>query len=235
MKRATTVGLATGVILSLLFIGAGLLRNSLTVTTLTQQWFFLGVFVILVVSTLWVANNYVCKSGTAQLGAMSICGISSTLVASFIFSVVSFIYTQYIDSSYLPNLMAQSQSLWDEKQYSQASIAGQLEWQWFKSPYSFAISNFQFIRGGKECHVQRIVIQGIDKASLFNDQVIQTMFPGFQCTGYAYWSTTNDNYIVDYFHDASKIGVIANLIGLRSLNEKLTGLFIMCQLSFLEK
>lgn len=143
MKRATTVGLATGVILSLLFIGAGLLRNSLTVTTLTQQWFFLGVFVILVVSTLWVANNYVCKSGTAQLGAMSICGISSTLGASFIFSVVSFIYTQYIDSSYLPNLMAQSQSLWDEKQYSQASIAGQLEWQWFKSPYSFAISNFQ--------------------------------------------------------------------------------------------
>lgn len=143
MKRATTVGLATGVILSLLFIGAGLLRNSLTFTSLTQQWFFLGVFVILVVATLWVANNYLCKSGTAQLGAMSVCGISSTLLAAFIFSVVSYIYTQYIDSSYLPNLAAQTQASGAANNYSQAAMAGEFDWQWFKSPYNFALSNFR--------------------------------------------------------------------------------------------
>ncbi len=138
MKRAMTIGLATGVILSLIFIGAGLLRHSVPDTTIAQQLFFYGLFLLMTFSVFWISLNYFTRSTSARWGILNVCGLTSSVVAAVIFSVTTYFYTQYIDTTYLPQLMQQAQ-----QNYSSASVFKQGEWTWFKSPYNFALSNFQ--------------------------------------------------------------------------------------------
>ena len=142
MKRAMTIGLATGVVLSLLFVGAGLIRDSILLAPFTQQWFYLGIFLVVIFSTLWISMNYFSRANSIQWGILNICGITSAIVAAFIFSVTSYLFTRYIDPGYLSSLQ-QSNAAWEARHLSTSSFTGSPGGNGFNSPLNFAISNFQ--------------------------------------------------------------------------------------------
>lgn len=143
MKKAMTVGLATGIILSLIFIGAGLVRHWIPVTTAGTQWVFLGIFIFLIMATFWVSMSYYSRSVSAKWGKINLTGFVASFIAAFIFSTAAYLYTEHLDPSYLSLMMKQDQKSFVASDLTVSAISGDNKWSWLNSPYNFALSNFK--------------------------------------------------------------------------------------------
>ncbi len=143
MKKAMTVGLATGIILSLIFIGAGMVRHWIPVTTAGTQWVFLGIFIALIMATFWISMSYYCRSCSSRWGTINLTGFVASFIAAFIFSTAAYLYTEYVDPSYLSLLMQQDSTNYVASDLTASAISGESKWNWLNSPYNFAMSNFK--------------------------------------------------------------------------------------------
>jgi hypothetical protein len=143
MRKALNTGLATGIILSLIIIGAGYIQKMLPVASAGNQFVFLALFVGIIALTFWMAMSYYSKSSTVRWGSLNLTGIIASVIATLIVGTAGFLYTRYIDPSYLDTLMDNSQQNWNRLNYEASAIATQGEWEWFKNPWNFAVYHSQ--------------------------------------------------------------------------------------------
>ena len=143
MRKALNTGIVTGVVLSLVFIGGSYIETLLPARSLSNQLVFLSMFFGVIIYTLWVGMKSYSRSSGVKWGKLNLTGLIASIMAAGIFSGAAYLYTKFIHPEYLPQLMEESKRNWVSKSYSASSIAGQGEWNWFRSPLDFAIYNFQ--------------------------------------------------------------------------------------------
>lgn len=145
MRKALVTGMATGVLLFLILIGALYVKQHLPYGNLPTDVIFLIILFGLIAGTLWFSMNYYCRSSAVRWGSLNFTGLTASFIAAMLVSVAGYLYTTYIHPGYLAEVMNASNDKWQSNGYSAAAIAGQLEWAWFDSPLDFALYNFQGI------------------------------------------------------------------------------------------
>lgn len=145
MRKALTIGIASGIIISIILLGGMYLKQSLPAGNLAVELSFVFVLFALIATTLWVSMNRYSRSAAIQWGSLNFTGLIASLVAALLISIAGFFYTTYIHPGYLSELMDLSQQSWKENEFSASSIAAQVHWSWFDTPLDFALYNFQSI------------------------------------------------------------------------------------------
>ena len=140
MKKAINTAVATGIILSLIFIGGSFVKQILPIDSKMDQIVFAVLFFGVIVLTLWIAMNNYSRSKVVRWGSLNLTGIIASLIAAVIFSITAFLYARYIQPGYLSELTSGSKSVAAEE-YA-LSVSGQ-GWNWLKTPLHFAWYNFQ--------------------------------------------------------------------------------------------
>jgi hypothetical protein len=104
---------------------------------------FTAIFLSVIVYVLWKAISRNSRNHRLNWMHLIATGLSCSVITAVFFSAFSFIYARDISPGYLHQLLEQSKLLWVEKNYSATAIAGQGEWEWFKTPFNFAMNNFR--------------------------------------------------------------------------------------------
>lgn len=86
MIKAILTGLITGIIISIILIGATFVRGFLP-DTFTANLFFITFFFAGIVGVLWLSLNYYSRTSAVKWMSLSMTGIISSIIAAIIVSV----------------------------------------------------------------------------------------------------------------------------------------------------
>jgi len=140
MKKAVNVGIATGIIISIIFIAGSLIRKAIPQAAFENRGVYLLVLGGLVALVFWMAMRYYSRSENVKWGRLNLTGLIASFIAAIIFSTAGFLYTRYIDPNYLSGMVENSRTNW----LSQSALAGFVgKTSWFATPTTYAWNNFQ--------------------------------------------------------------------------------------------
>lgn len=147
MKKAVNVGIATGIILSIIFIAGSLLRKSIPQAAFENRGVYLLFLGGLVAIVFWISMRYYSRSENVKWGRLNLTGLVASFIGAVIFSAAGFLYTRYIDPSYLSGMMANTQKNW-LSQSALAGYVGKADLPFLHSPSMYAWNNFQDVLVG---------------------------------------------------------------------------------------
>jgi len=141
MKKAIKVGIASGIIISIIFIAGSLIRKSNPQVAFENRGVYLFVLCGLVALVFWMSMRYYSRSGNVKWGKLNLTGIVASFIAAIIFSTAGFFYTRYVDPAYLSGMVENTQKNW----LSQNVLAGYVgrDLAFLNSPSTLAWNNFQ--------------------------------------------------------------------------------------------
>ncbi|HSB94351.1 MAG TPA: DUF4199 domain-containing protein [Flavitalea sp.] len=140
MKKAVNVGIATGIIISIIFIAGSLIRRAIPQAAFENRGVYFLVLGGLVALVFWMAMRYYSRSENVKWGRLNITGFVASFIAAIIFSAAGFMYTRYIDPGYLSGTVYKAHQNW----LSQSALAGFVgRTSWIVSPSTYAWNNFQ--------------------------------------------------------------------------------------------
>ena len=140
MKKAVNVGIATGIIISIIFIAGSLIRKAIPQVAFENRGVYLLVLGGLVALVFWMAMRYYSRSENVKWGRLNLTGLVASFIAAIIFSTAGFFYTRYIDPNYLSGMVDNSH----KNLLSQSALAGFVgKASFLSSPTTYAWNNFQ--------------------------------------------------------------------------------------------
>ena len=128
MRKAVITGFFTGVIISGIMIGGTYLRRFLP-HTFTANLLFLTFFFGSIVTVLWLSLNYYCRNSVVRMESLSVTGIISSIIAAFLVSLHSVVYSRFTDPAYIDEIMQFSKAKWQRTNDVAESLIG----NWFNS------------------------------------------------------------------------------------------------------
>src|SRR5678815_2557593 len=120
MKKAVKVGIASGMIISIIFIAGSLIRKSIPQVSFENRGVYLFVLGSLVALVFWMSMRYYSRSGNVKWGKLNLTGIVASFIAAITFSTAGFFYTRYVDPEYLSGMVDNSHKNW----LSPSALAG---------------------------------------------------------------------------------------------------------------
>ena len=142
MKKAVKVGIASGIIISIIFIAGSLIRKSIPQVSFENRGVYLFVIVGLVALVFWTSMRYYSRSGNVKWGKLNLTGMIASFIAAITFSTAGFFYTRYVDPGYLSGMVDNSQKNWLSPS-AFAGYVGNADLAFLSSPTSLAWNNFQ--------------------------------------------------------------------------------------------
>ena len=142
MKKAVNVGIATGIILSLIFIAGSLLRKTIPQAAFENRGVYLLFLGGLVSVVFWIAMRYYSRSENVKWGRLNLTAIVASFIGAIIFSTAGFLYMRFIDPGYLSGMMNNTRENW----LSQTALPGYVggtDLNFLRSPSTYAWNNFQ--------------------------------------------------------------------------------------------
>jgi hypothetical protein len=144
MRKAVSVGIITGIFLSLVLIAGVYLMTTVQFKSVPLKLMVIPVIVSLATIALLIAmKQYNRNTEHDGWKKYMLTGSIATLTTAAIFSAASYIHTRFIDREYLSQLMERSRNLVQQNSSVQ-SITEQGE-NWFKTPFNFALNNFRMM------------------------------------------------------------------------------------------
>lgn len=141
MKKAIRIGIITGVLLSFILIALFYLRTAFPPDSNIVNLSFPLLFFAIVTIALRVAMKRYSKTEKISLKYFILTGFVAGVITSIVVSVASYAHARFIQPDYLSFLVERSRENWTRFNYSLDFIAAQLRWDYFKSPFNFAMNN----------------------------------------------------------------------------------------------
>ena len=138
MKKAVVTGFFTGIIISAILISGTYVRRFLP-DTFTANLLFLTLFFGSIVATTWWSLNYYCKTSAVKWMSLNVTGIISSIIAALAVSIHGFMYSRFMVSGYMDEIMKVSEGQWQKQSQSAESLLG----EWFQTPANYALYNFR--------------------------------------------------------------------------------------------
>jgi hypothetical protein len=142
MKKAIKVGIASGIIISIIFIAGSLIRKSIPQIAFENRGVYLLVLCGLVALVFWMSMRYYSRSGNVKWGKLNLTGIIASFIAAITFSTAGFFYTRYVDPEYLSGIVDNSHKNWLSPS-AVAGFVGKPDLAFLKTPSTLAWNNFQ--------------------------------------------------------------------------------------------
>lgn len=142
MKKAINVGIASGIIISILFIASSLIRKWVPRLAFENRGVYLLFMACLVAVVFWMSMRYYSRSQGVRWGSLNLTGLIASFFAAIIFSTAGFLYTRFIDPNYLLGMVDRTEKNWLSHN-ALAGYAGNAELPFFQSPSIYAWNNFQ--------------------------------------------------------------------------------------------
>ena len=143
MRKVAKTGVVTGIILSIILSSIVFIKLSVkpTLTAIDSGFILLTLFCV--ASVFWIAMKRMHTTHPLKWKHLLFTGLIAGITSGVLISIASYIYTKNINDRYLPALLEESKKTWVAENYSASAIAVQSEWNWFKNPFNFALTNFQ--------------------------------------------------------------------------------------------
>jgi len=137
MRKAVSVGIITGIFLSVVLIAGVYLMTTVQFKSIPVNLMVIPVIVSVATIALLIAmKQYNRNTEHDGWKKYMLTGSIATLTTAAIFSAASYIHTRFIDRGFLSQLMERSrQNLLPQNSSAQGE-------NWFKTPFDFALNNF---------------------------------------------------------------------------------------------
>lgn len=137
MIKAVKTGFITGLSLAVAIALLLLAISALELTSITALILLLA-FMIL---ALWIAMKQYDEQGLLKWKYLLLTGTVASITTAVFAGAGSFIFTRYIQPSFLSEVLVRSRQFLAMRNSS--LISGENIWAWFRNPFSFAFNNFQ--------------------------------------------------------------------------------------------